>query len=155
MSKTKPKVRKNTHIPKEPIYLYVSYESKCINVTEDTLGSDGPYSGFREDDWDYTLSAVYTRPPVNITADYDYARLRGATKIPDKVWVLYVRYSTGDTFSHSHGRGAVVNVYATQAQARKDQKLIEEGKYKYSGTWTGYFEQLEGTGIEELEVTII
>jgi hypothetical protein len=149
MSKTKAKVRKQTHIPKKPIYVYVSYESKCIDVLEDTLGDDGPYSGFREDDWSYEVLDVYAEPPVGVTTDWEQAKLVGSYKVPERVWLVVVRYSTGDTFSHSSGQGAIANAYVDESRAWKDARLIEDGKWPEYAAWTGYFESVESVMVIE------
>ena len=134
--KTKPK--KTTHIPKKPTYVYVSYKSDCVNVIEDTLGEDGPYSGFKKDAWDFALGKAFVTPP-NYTPYWEHVELVGAVKAPDHVYVLYVRYSDGNTFGRSSGLGAIVKAYVNEKDAIKDQQLIKNGKYPGYCAWTGYF----------------
>ena len=153
MSKTKAKVKKTTHIPKEPTYVYVSYREKCVDVIEDTLGEDGPYSGYREDVWEFELVKAYgTKPPIGITPYWETVKLIGAYKVPAKVYVLYVRYSTGDTFGHSNGRGTIVNAYVDMKDALKAQKQIEEGKWPGYAAWVGHFERFDSANVEMVEV---
>jgi len=71
------------------------------------------------------------------------------------VWVVVVRYTTGDSFGTTYGEWHVESAYETIDEANEIKKKIEEGEYK-SGLgytpWVGYFESLEGVHVERMVV---
>lgn len=60
-------------------------------------------------------------------------------KAGDEVYVVYVRYSTGDTFGCSHGAWYIVDVFNSYKEAIKSKKLIDSKKYIGYCPWVGYF----------------
>lgn len=64
-------------------------------------------------------------------------------KAGDEAYVVVVRYSTGDTFSHSTGNGKVLGVHPNKLKAQEEVDLIHSGKHPEHYTWDGYFERLE------------
>jgi hypothetical protein len=71
----------------------------------------------------------------------------------DTLWVVVVRYSTGDTFGRAKGRGYIEGVFRTQKSAERRVMHIKNGgdslKQGYT-PWHGYFEYLES--VEAVEV---
>lgn len=77
-------------------------------------------------------------------------------------FVTVVRYSTGDTFSHTEGRWAIVGVTDNENEAHDQKKKIQEeyNDYKKSDerwkgpyeAWFGYFERLEYIDIIKLPI---
>lgn len=70
----------------------------------------------------------------------------------DTVYVVVVKYGTGDTFSHSNGNGYIEGVYQYKGQASKVVEDISSGVYSKLGKyppWIGYFESLDDVLIEE------
>lgn len=68
----------------------------------------------------------------------------------DKLYLGVVRYSTGDTFSHTIGAWHLVGVKASYEEAGK--MLKEALKGNGHKPWQGYFEDFSGTEIYTLEV---
>lgn len=66
-----------------------------------------------------------------------------------EIFVIHVRYSTGDTFGRETGRGKITNVCLTQEEAEKILDSIEDGTHPESIYWTGYFERLESCHAEK------
>lgn len=130
--------------------VWITYESHVESVEEDTQGCDGPYSGYREDTWHYELLNVYAFKPTD-TYYYEEVAVE-AKKVPDNLHVVVVRYSTGDTFSHSNGKGCVAAAYEKYDNAVKAKKLIEGGKWTKYSPWDGYFEHLESVYIKSMPV---
>lgn len=60
-----------------------------------------------------------------------------------EVYVVHVRYSTGDTFGRETGKGRILNVCLTQEEAEAILDSIENNSHPESYIWTGYFERLE------------
>jgi hypothetical protein len=154
----------------EKKHIYVTYNERCVNVIKDTRGEDGPWSGYREDEYDFCVKQAFKDSPQNITPYWEEVEFFGEEKVPCTVYVLYVKYSTGDTFSHSSGRGQIVAAYASSEDAIRDKQYIEEDagyaledrwnppkkprEKKWTGyaNWNGYFEHFEGAYIEALNV---
>jgi len=136
--------------------VYVTYNEHCDRVIEDTLGHDGPWSGFREDHYSFSLGGVYEKCPSCDTPYWDEVEvsdLSSGDDIPSVLHIVYVRYSTGSTFGHSEGRGSIVAAFSTSEAAIKVRDKIIEGTYKgrYGyNEWEGYFESLESVHIETL-----
>lgn len=132
--------------------LYVEYDEEVSSVISDTQGEDGPYSGFREDVYDYSIGSV----KINKPKSYQYEEMilqTNDTVLPSTVYVVIVRYSTGDTFSHSSGRGTIEGVYETEGEANKIKNAINTDQYKGYASWKGYFESLEDCYVEAFEIT--
>ena len=69
---------------------------------------------------------------------------------PQDVFVVLVRYSSGDTFGSSYGHGHIEGVYFDKDKAMEVAETIENGTYNKKGfnkrgytVWEGYFESLE------------
>lgn len=132
-----------------PINIYVTYKEWVDEVVEDTREENVPFSGFTHTRHGYCLEKAYLINPKSVTPYWE-----GFTvyfdKVPLLVYVLYVRYSTGDTFSYSEGMGSIVGVYNNLEQAERDKCKIEEDKWPGYAAWEGFFEKLESVHIETL-----
>lgn len=152
--------KKATPVEVEGTKIYITYDS-YTNTIHDDFGQDGPWEGSYERSEDWSLGQVLLSQPK--TARYEEFVLAGK-RLPKQVYVVYVRYSTGDTFGHTDGCGTIVGCYRTREQAEKIYKAIEDGTYgtskgkkdwgkDYISTpWIGYFERLEGVHLEVLLV---
>jgi hypothetical protein len=65
------------------------------------------------------------------------------------VYVLVVRYSSGNTFGNSFGNFHFVGVFKTEQEVLDHQKLINSSNYEGYKPWVGYFERLEHYEIYE------
>jgi len=84
-----------------------------------------------------------------------------------KVWLVTVRYTTGDTFGHSSGNYKFIACYDNGEDAESLAQEInanskDRGGYQYSfkpktpyvedelycGAWTGYFESLDNVQVD-------
>lgn len=82
-------------------------------------------------------------------------------------YLLYVRYSTGDSFSNHSGLIEYVGLFQNQETARKNALLISENSNSYSlnfidddGSewfqsvpWSGYFERIEDIVVKPVRCT--
>jgi len=76
-------------------------------------------------------------------------------EIGDFVYVVYVRYYTGDTFGTHSGCWEILKVLTDPKEAKKLQESVENDTYEGERgyiTWKGYFEGLESCGIEFMTV---
>lgn len=122
----------------------------------------------RNDEWgaDDTATSHHIRG-FKVTEAKQYWDLIVGYDVKPEVayYLVYVLYSTGDSFSHHTGRITFIDMYQTIEEAEKAVKVIEKGvndddKYSInyidnSGNdakmycpWIGYFESLEDVNIE-------
>lgn len=112
------------------------------------------------------VSKVFSaQPSGNIGWNTSEVPLIGELKVKH-AYAVKVIYSTGSTFGIESGLVAVAAVCATDEQAIRVTREIEEnaslaspqytitvdGVDIYCGTWTGYFESVEAVIIEFVEV---
>jgi hypothetical protein len=130
--------------------LYLDYEETRLSGGEPT--SDETWCEYTDSYYNWELKEVFLNKD---NADW-YRReetVNFNVKSGDTVYVVWVQYSTGDTFSHSEGHGTIVGVYKTYDEAKEVQQKIETNKFggKYH-PWNGYFDSLEQIHIERRDV---
>lgn len=124
-----------------------------------------------EDRWDadntstdhniYGFKVVSEKQYYDLTVDFD-------CKKDHAYQLLYVLYSTGDSFSHHDGKIEFIGMFADPDLAIKNKKIIEnqyrkdasdwsltlyanhKTKYKMHAPWCGYFESLESVEIVDV-----
>ena len=69
-----------------------------------------------------------------------------------EVYVVIVRYTTGDSFGITHGAWCVEGVYAEKDEANKVYKSILDNTYEGYKEWEGYFEHLESAQVETFKI---
>jgi hypothetical protein len=129
------------------VKLYYTYRENRY-IVEDTLGKDGPYSGYRETSCDWELLAVMRTPPRD--PYHSYLEFEG--ELSDRVFCVVARYSDGDTFSTTTGLGTVAAMVGTRGEAEEIKEQIEKGTWEGYSCWGGYFNSLEGVTVERQEV---
>ena len=127
--------------------LFVTYDEYCAEVIED----DGEQYGWRHDRYEASIERVYADREEFSTPYYESFEVE-CDEVPEKVYVVYARYSTGSTFGRSEGRLAIEGVYLTRDEAKAVVKSVNDGKYKGYAPWEGYFETLESIDWESFEV---
>jgi len=76
-----------------------------------------------------------------VTVDFDPVK-------SDKVYVVVVRYSTGNTFGKTCGDWHIEGAYSNLEIAEKIAKTIIDDTYKGYKPWSGFFESLEDVSVE-------
>lgn len=82
--------------------IYVNYTSICTNSYH-----DGEQYGDWSEDWDFYVDDVSLRAKGS-----SYDKYPIEAEVGDTIYVLYVRYSDGDSFGHASGKGMIV--YASE-----------------------------------------
>jgi len=72
-----------------------------------------------------------------------------SANVGSTVWVVYVRYGTGDSFGHTNG---ILGVYEHQGQAEKVKQSVYDDTYENYKFWQGYFENFESCEVESMVV---
>lgn len=139
--------------------VYLNYE-RLTEVTENTLGKDGPWSGNREEESTYRdifLSGEKTE------VNYDTLEMED---LPEGTpfWGIYAIYSTGDSFSSHHSgcielcfvskdHDEIQHVYSILGDSRNSQYSLKvtygDKTYTLYRPWMGYFERLVSLNIIE------
>lgn len=133
--------------------LFVQYKARCLH-RESELERYGSWS----EEWDFDVTGVSLSSrdryeEEKFTIDFD-------VKAGDPVFVLFMTYSTGDTFGRATGKGEVLWVFKDAELAKKAKDLwVEENekrdpefsiefevdggkKVKLSNPAAGYFENI-------------
>ena len=140
--------------------LFVQYESICT----DSYREDREYGDWSED-FDFEVKSVsvtsrgqwsglaHREERFNLAVDADYG---------DRVYVLYMIYSSGDSFGHGTGYNEIIWVFKDPEVGRQAQDSIrangesfsidfkdEAGnKISFSNPGAGYFENIQGVYLE-------
>ena len=129
--------------------IYVEYKETCIYSEESDF--DGTeFSGSYYYEYDYKIIDAYVSKPNSI-----YYEEFNVDKIPNNIYVVVVRYNTGDTFGQSIGKGHIEKICTTPKEAYEIKSQIEEDKYSNDEgylQWQGYFEDLESVEVVSLNI---
>jgi hypothetical protein len=79
-----------------------------------------------------------------IDYDFDVEKFIGKS-----LFMVYVRYSTGDTFGSSSGNPYFPGIYDSYEKADAVVKSIEDGTYDGYKPWYGYFDSLDSVEVVE------
>ena len=71
-------------------------------------------------------------------------------KIGDIIYVVYVRYTTGNTFGTFYGQWKILGVHYNLSDAQKELESINDGTHPDRYVWTGYFENLEHSDVQAM-----
>lgn len=143
----------------------MSANLKVINHSTGDSWHDGEEYGAWESHSNNSIagiSLVKDKDYWDVIADFDVKR-------GDIVYLVFVEYSTGDSFGHSSGNISYVAVFKTEDKAWAvyntiknqdwDEKhdltyVSESGKEMTDGwaCWSGYFESIENIEVKELIV---
>lgn len=70
----------------------------------------------------------------------------------DKVYLVVVRYTDGDTFGTTRGNWYIESACKTEEEALKIGESIEDGSYKGYKPWEGFFSGFESVEVIEMEI---
>lgn len=147
-------------------YLYVFTESYSeeshSHVADDPGEDDGPYSGYRQVHRNVTVVGVgKTKDSFKSTgynSDYESVLVDDATFNSEKVWLVCVTYSDGDTFSNTSGLLNIPHICSQPEHAKIIADSIRRGTYMADLDmylpWTGYFTSLENVEVLEKSVSL-
>lgn len=99
--------------------LWVNY----TQILEDSYQVDEEYGEWRRD-YDYSVTSVVLSQPGNW--DYDEFEVPFEVAEGDEVFVVYARYSDGDSFGTARGKGEIVEVFKDRQLANVCRGIIEQ-----------------------------
>jgi hypothetical protein len=131
--------------------IYVAYDSPYESGGEICEGEqDEDFPNHETSYYGFNLKGVYLEPRVG--RDYNRA-FDCDLSVGDKAYIVVVRYSDGDTFSHSSGHAEIAGVFSNEQDANNLKKKIEkedEGLNKDFNDykpWDNYFGGLESVTV--------
>lgn len=139
--------------------IYVEYNVISLGSYQ----SDEPYGDWWED-LDFEVKGVSIGKPARVvTEDFN---INENFNIGDEVWVVYMIYSSGDSFGSSTGNGEVLWVFKTEEDAIRAKEAIKEQErnssinfntangqlVKMSNPAWGYFENVSSVNIEKFVI---
>ncbi len=140
-----------------PNYVYLSYE-ESDSGGEPMDGESGPYCSREPEYREWKPISISSKNPDEIYLE----EVLAADFIPDDmigkwIYLVVVRYETGNTFGRSYGHAQPIACYADMKSAEKMAKLISDDKYTQTEdfpycNWRGYFERLEDVEIHKMTV---
>lgn len=126
--------------------------------------SDGPYPD-REDEYTQIEGVTVTRD------DDSYIKVPFEPVDDTTVYVVIVRYQSGDTFGTSYGNYEVMDVFDDADEAKELAEAVDRDAYssdirgkvetkfefthdgkEYYKAWVGYFERYEGVEVHSVRV---
>ena len=139
----KNKIMKN-FIMKSTIYVeYISSHSGGESLSDDKWSS-------REDEYiDFDITKCATDKSL-----VGYSREEHEVNFkpePGKVvYVVYVRYSTGDSFGRTSGAWKIIEIFESIDDAKALKESIDSKEYEKDNyvAWVGYFETFQSSHIE-------
>ncbi len=145
--------------------LYIDYDARRSGG--EAL-SAGPYADREDEVIDLTVNDVHIK---SVESFGESVKTLFTPKVGMDVWLVTVRYSTGDTFGRSLGNYKFITAYDNYEDAKSLAREIEKNNknetgYQFSfvpktpfpedsvecSSWTGYFDRLEMVDIEQFTV---
>lgn len=127
--------------------LYINYSSSRSGRESK---SNEPYSN-REDEYrEVEFHGIYRNSPDAFF--YDSREVSEEVFNSDKVYMVVVRYESGDTFGRTFGNWHIFDIFATEKEADHISGLIENDKLDGYVRWKGYFERFQWVEIHEFKV---
>ncbi len=149
MSKT---VRKTKGKPVEKFQVYLFYEESESGGEVCEGDEDRAFPDHEDLYREFTAKSLQLEPgnwSEAIEVNFDPAK-------HSHLYVVIVRYQSGDTFGVSHGNWQVIGACQKLKEAKKVARSIETGSYRRGRgkrkEWEGYFESLETVDIERIDV---
>lgn len=146
--------------------LFVQYESICI----DSYREDREYGDW-SDTWSFDVKGVCASSRgrwAGLAYDEDKFNVGFEAKAGDAVHVLWMTYSTGDSFGHGDGYGEILWVFKDADVARQALNTWKEKSEEYSITikdetgkkiqlsnpGSGYFESVNSLQVDTFILSV-
>lgn len=151
MKYKKPKIKTEDHQT-----LWVTYKEHCSGGGIVEGEEDKAYPDREEEYIDWQLLNVNISEPNSLYRDPVKVKCSKLVRPGDSMYLVVVRYSSGDTFGHSSGHAYAEGVYDTKECANLVAAMIEAESYPSVGylPWVGFFESLEGVEIHNITVEL-
>jgi hypothetical protein len=131
--------------PEKPYHVIVKY-----NQHEKEVRAIKP-----NDEWDsgeqeifFTIESVHATEPEYGWPQSVEVSFNPEDHLEENMYVIVVRYDTGDTFGNTYNTWKIPEVVLTMAEADKICKAIKYDKYDGYVSWKGYFEHFNSVDYE-------
>ena len=134
----------------EPKYIYLSYdEYRSGGEVEEGQSENDRYASREDTDIDFQPRGISVELGNRIDIDNIQVNFNPLDYVDKRIYLVIVRYSTGDTFGHTNGAWCIEGAYLTDLEAINVRDSINNDSYKGKyPDWKGYFERLESAGVE-------
>jgi len=132
--------------------LYLTY--KEWRTGGEPINPDDRWTEYTEEYIDFAPLAIFSdREGADVFAHgLTDDEVKGEFDRGDIGHLLVVRYSTGDTFSHTNGYWTIIGFYKNAKEAVEIKDKINDGSYEGYKPWVGYFESLEDVELHTMVV---
>ncbi len=147
-------IKQSKQKKKETFNLAYTYTDHFVSYSREPIEDDEWDNGDSEYEW--TLNSVrlfedyLSFVKKQNTYYYSVLQVPFQPKLGQEVYVVCVRYDTGSTFGRVNGKGTVVGIYETLAEANKIKEQIDKDEFEGYCEWKGYFENFQGCDIETM-----
>lgn len=136
---------------KQPVTTEVYVDYKEIGSgREDRSTGDGKWDFEWSEERDIDVRDVWLNREMASTWCVETMSCEGKVEPGDVLYLIVVRYSSGDTFGHGTGYYHFEKITKSAEEAVALRKSIEEGTHKGYKPWDGYFESLERVEMHKL-----
>lgn len=127
-----------------------------INYSEGRSGGElcegeenGPYASHEPIWTTFQINGIYTPETWDNSNWYkEEIQVDFTPNVGMPVYVVIVRYSSGNTFGRVNGCWCIEGVYTSIEEAENIKSKIYDGTFEEYAPWIGYFEYLEYVDIE-------
>lgn len=130
------------------INVYVIYEEQLSGGAVCEGDEDSRWPNYEDANIDMTVRSVLVSNPNVLYLDSVEVKDADKVEVGQTVYLVTVRYSTGDTFGNTNGAFHFEGVYVSKEKANEVSNQIMTDKYKGHCPWKGYFEQLQNVDVE-------
>jgi len=139
---------------------YIEKAHKLVLYYSETSFGGGVMAGQEDDEWPSYEDEVFNveflslrrTKSKNFSHDSETVYTDFNPEKVNRAYMVVVRYSNGDTFSHSVGNCYIEGVYKSIEKADKIAQSITNKKYKEYNAWDCFFGGLEGVDVVPVDI---
>jgi len=151
MAKKKSKRIEKFTPPEKPYHIIVKY-TEDKEVVKKSNPNDKWDNG--EQEVSFNIKTVHATEPDDGWPQSVEVAFNPEDHLGKRVYVIVVRYDTGDTFGRTYNTWKIPEVVLTMEEADKICKAIKYDKYNGYVSWKGYFENFNSVDYESFELRI-
>lgn len=130
--------------------LYVSYDSSSEGGEISPGQENDAWPSYEPEYVTLNIQDIFKNRPKNWCVEE--MEVDFVPKVGNTVFLVVVRYGTGDTFSNTIGQFIFLNIYEKEEDAIAERELVESEKHKDDWRWRDYFGGFEGVEIHSFTI---
>lgn len=132
----------------EKISVYVIYDEYRSGGDVCEGDEDSRWPNYEDTFIEMNVRSILVSNPNVLYLDKVEVKDADEVEVGQTVYLVTVRYGTGDTFGRTNGAFHFEGAYTSRENANKVSDEIMSDKYNGYCPWKGYFEQLECVDVE-------